>query len=115
MWPATIPAMSSLKKETNTLYRQKYFVDAHEVIRYRPPPAGAGTSGSAAIIRRNEGRFSDIRIPMNKPAPPPDAQISVQILRNAGAVSGIRIKCPCGRCAEVDLDYTAAPPPGGKA
>lgn len=42
---------------------------------------------------------------MNKPAPPPDAQIAVQIVRKGGVISGIRITCPCGRHAEVDLDY----------
>ena len=53
---------------------------------------------------------------MNKPAPAHDAQIAVQILRKGGAICGIRIKCPCGRHAEVDLDYPAAeaaPKPSG--
>jgi len=61
--------------------------------------------------------MGDISVSMNKPAPPPDAQIAVQILRKGGAVSGIRIACPCGRHAEVDVDYpivsSAAPKPGG--
>ena len=54
---------------------------------------------------------------MNKPAPAHDAQIAVKILRKGGAICGIRITCPCGRHAEVDLDYpatdTAPKPPGG--
>lgn len=97
--------MATLKKETNQLYRQKYFVEADRVLRYRPPPAGPGRSGSGTIIRRNQGRIHDVCIPMNKPAPPPDAQISVQIIRKGGVISGIRIACPCGRHAEVELDY----------
>ncbi len=108
--------MTTIKKETNKLYRQKYFVDAGNVIRYRPAPAGPGKVGSSAVIRRDEGRVSPIRVPMNKPAPPPEAQIAVQILRKGGVISGIRIACPCGRCAEVDLDYaTPAARPGATA
>lgn len=102
--------MASIKKETNTLYRQKYFVEADAVIRYRPPPAGAKMDESAVVLRRNQSRLSDIRLPMNKPAPPADAQISVQIQRKGSVITGIRIKCPCGRTAEVDLDYAGDAP-----
>lgn len=110
--------MATIQKETNQLYRQKYFVEADRVLRYRPPSAGPGRGGSSAIIRRSESRFHDVSIPMNKPAPPADAQISVQIIRKGSAIAGIRIACPCGRHAEVDLDYAgadAAPKPGAKA
>lgn len=108
--------MAATQKETNKLYRQKYFVEANRVLRYRPPPAGPGKAGSSSIIRRDEGRLGEIRVPMNKPAPPLAAQIAVQILRKNGSITGIRIACPCGRHAEVDLDYPAgdaAPKPGG--
>ncbi len=98
---------ASGRRETNELYRQKYFVDARNVLRYRPEPAGPIRSGSTAIIRRNEARLSDIRIPLNKPAPPPDAQMSVQVLRKGATITGIRIQCPCGRHAELDLDLTS--------
>ncbi|NLG35972.1 MAG: hypothetical protein GX548_11520 [Lentisphaerae bacterium] len=99
--------MATIQKETNKLYRQKYFVEADRVVRYRPPPAGPGRAGSSSIIRGGRGRLDPIRVPMNKPAPPHDAQIAVQVLRKGGVISGIRITCPCGRHAEVDLDYSA--------
>ena len=109
--------MAITQKETNKLYRQKYFVESNRVLRYRPPPAGPGKTGSSSIIRRDERHVGDILVSMNKPIPPPDVQIAVQILRKAGVVSGIRIACPCGRHAEVDLEYPAtspaAPKPGG--
>lgn len=108
--------MAATQKETNKLYRQKYFVEADRVLRYRPASTGSGKSGSSSIIRKDAGRMGDIRVPMNKPAPPHDAQIAVKILRKDGAVSGIRITCPCGRHAEIDLDYStsgAAAKPGG--
>jgi hypothetical protein len=106
--------MATVQKETNKLYRQKYFVEADRVVRYRPPPAGPGRAGSSSVIRGNSGRLDPIRVPMNKPAPPHDAQIAVQVLRKGGVISGIRITCPCGRHAELDLDY-AAPSPGSKS
>ena len=119
MRPAIRWGMAITQKETNKLYRQKYFVESNRVLRYRPPPAGPGKAGSSAIIRKDESRIGDILVSMNKKAPPPDVQIAVQILRQGGAVSGIRIACPCGRHAEVDVDYTpahpAAPKPGGGA
>ena len=106
--------MATIQKETNKLYRQKYFVEADRVVRYRPPPAGPGRPGASAIIRGHEGRLGSVRVPMNKPAPPVDAQIAVQVLRKGGVITGIRITCPCGRHAELDLDYPAAgAKPGG--
>ncbi len=108
--------MAATQKETNKLYRQKYFVEANRVLRYRPPPAGPGRGGSSTIIRRTAGCLHEVRVPMNKPAPPPDAQIAVQIVRKGGVISGIRITCPCGRHAEVDLEYAGgagAPKTGG--
>jgi len=106
--------MSATKKETNTLYRQKYFVDSSEVIRYRPGPAGPKQMPSSSIIRKENGKLSNLRVPMNKPAPPADAQIEVKILRNESRVSGLRIACPCGRHAEVDLNGPADASTSGK-
>ena len=100
--------MAATQKETNKLYRQKYFVEANRVLRYRPPSAGPGRAGASSIIRKDEGCVHEVRVPMNKPSPPPEAQIAVQILRKGGSISGIRITCPCGRHAEVDLDYAAS-------
>jgi hypothetical protein len=100
--------MATLKNETNQLYRQKYFVEADKVLRYRPPSAGLGRTGSNAVIRRSQSKINEVRVPMNKPAPPAEAQIAVQIVRKGGVIAGIRITCPCGRHAEVDLDYPAA-------
>lgn len=102
--------MAMLEKNTNQLYRQKYFVDQRNVIRYRPKPAGLGMKRSSTIIPAESACVSDVRIPLDGTLPPPGAQISVQLERKGRDLSGIRIKCPCGRHAEVDFD---APSQGG--
>lgn len=97
--------MPSAEKNTNRLYRQKYFVDAQQVLRYRPPSASLKDSRSSpAIISGRNVRLSNVKVPMNKPAPPEDAPINVRVIRKNQQVSKIIIDCPCGRHAELDID-----------
>lgn len=103
--------MTALEKNTNQLYRQKYFVDERSVIRYRPPSATSGNLRPSKVISAKAVSVSPVRVPMNGAPPSEDAQISVQLLRNGAALSGIRITCPCGRHAELDMD---AQPGAGK-
>ncbi len=95
--------MKPLEKNTNQLYRQKYFVDESHVIRYRPAPAVKGGSRATPIVPARRAQISDIKVPMHEPPPPADAQIAVQLVRDGAGLQGIRIQCPCGRHAEVDL------------
>jgi len=105
--------MTALEKNTNQLYRQKYFVEESNVIRYRPPSAAPGCTKVSTVISRQSARVSEIRVPLNGPPPSSDAQIAVQLLHSGAALSGIRIKCPCGRHAELDLDTPAGVKKGG--
>ncbi len=95
--------MKPLEKNTNQLYRQKYFVDESNVIRYRPAPALKKSSRASAIVPARKTKISDIKVPMHEPPPPADAQIAVQLMRDGAALQGIRIQCPCGRHAELDI------------
>lgn len=92
-----------MEKNTNQLYRQKYFVDADTVIRYRPPNATTAPKRSAAIIPGRAAAVSAVKVPMNTAPPPSDAQITVQLVREGNSLNGIRIQCPCGRHAEIDM------------
>ena len=105
--------MKPLEKNTNQLYRQKYFVEESSVIRYRPAPAVKGGSRTSAIVPARRTKVSDIKVPMHEPPPPADAKIAVQLVRDGAALQGIRIQCPCGRHAELDLG--GHPAAGGKA
>jgi len=107
--------MTALEKNTNQLYRQKYFVDERQVIRYRPPSAAPGMVRPSTVISARAAQVSPIRVPMNGEPPKQDAQIAVQLVRNGAALSGIRITCPCGRHAEVEMDTSAGAPGKGKA
>ena len=104
--------MSALEKNTNQLYRQKYFVEEQNVIRYRPAPAGLSARRSSTIIPARAARVSEIRVPLDGQPPDPDLQIAVQLERKGSALSGIRIQCPCGRHAEVDFDAAEGNPAG---
>ena len=99
--------MKQLEKNTNQLYRQKYFVDESHVIRYRSAPAVKGAIRASAILPARQAKLSGVKIPMHEAPPPADAQISVQLVRDGASISGIRIQCPCGRHAALDI--------GGKA
>ena len=104
--------MKPLEKNTNQLYRQKYFVDESSVIRYRPAPALKKSSRASAVVPAGRTKISDIKVPIHAPPPPADAQIAVQLLRDGATLQGIRIQCPCGRHAELDI---GAKPPEGQA
>lgn len=96
--------MSALEKNTNQLYRQKYFVDERTVIRFRPPSAGVGRSMVSTVIPAQAVRLSPVSVPMNAVPPPADAQMSVKLIRDGDVLKGIRIQCPCGRHAELDVN-----------
>lgn len=101
--------MTAIEKDTNQLYRQKYFVDARKVLRYRPPAAApSATSAPSTVIPSEQVRVSDVRVPMNGPAPPEDAPISVRVVRKSTGVSFIHIACPCGRHAELEMEHPVA-------
>lgn len=97
--------MKPLEKNTNQLYRQKYFVDETHVIRYRPPPAMKGASKGSPVIAGSHARLASVKIPMHEPPPPADAQIAVELVRDGDTITGIRIQCPCGRHAELDFEH----------
>jgi hypothetical protein len=97
--------MTPVEKNTNQLYRQKYYVDTSQVFRNRPTPAAPlPPNASTSVIPGSSVRLSKVRVPMNKPAPPENAPIAVRVVRTSPTVSEIRIDCPCGRHAELDLD-----------
>ena len=109
--------MSAMEKNTNQLFRRKYFIDSQSVIRYRPPTTMTHQKSSSCIISKNAARVSPIKVPMNGKPPPADAQIAVQLERDGTELHGIRITCPCGRHAEIDIPSsdTAAKPDSGAA
>jgi hypothetical protein len=103
--------MKPIEKNTNQLYRQKYFVDETHVIRYRPAPAVKGAMRASPIVPARQAKVSQVKVPMHEPPPPADAQISVQVVKDGAVLRGIRIQCPCGRHAELDI---GGQPAGGK-
>lgn len=97
--------MTPVEKNTNQLYRQKYYVDTSQVFRHRPPSAALQEPlSSSTVIPGSSVRLSSVRVPMNKAAPPENAPIAVRVVRKSLTLSEIRIDCPCGRHAELDLD-----------
>ncbi len=105
--------MNPIEKNTNQLYRQKYFVDESHVIRYRPAPTAKNGSRSSAILSGRRVQLSDVKVPVHEPPPPPDAKIAVQLVRNGSGLQSINIKCPCGRHAELDMGAKSEEGRGG--
>lgn len=97
--------MANVEKNTNQLFRKKYFVEANEVIRSKPLVVRAATPEKATIIPREKVELSSIRVPINAKRAATDAQMQIKVIRDQNNVTGIKIACPCGRHADIDLQY----------
>jgi len=95
--------MPKVETDTNQLYRKKYFVNSQEIMTADQPLADAPVRiGSPVIDAR---RVVMNRDPVSIRSSADADRIRVDVIKDGQRVKGIRIACPCGRHAEMDVQY----------
>lgn len=97
--------MGNTAQETNAVYRKKYFVESGKVLfcpRANPAeqlqPVSRVIDASSVIVAKRP-----IEIHLSRS--PDGEQIKVDTIREGQKVKSIRIACPCGRRAELNVEY----------
>jgi hypothetical protein len=100
--------MPDIETNTNKLLREKYFVDAEDVL-------SLGRNRQPALRRRTEtGRVIDAsRVIVSPRTVSPRALstaqgkegLKVHVVKENNRMVGIKIECPCGRHAELNCEY----------
>ena len=100
--------MSLVETNTNQLLRKKYYVESSKIItKYRPGRKNSSRL-PARIIDSTRVVVSDQERRLFSTAPP-DEEIKVQTIKQGHTVKGLHIACPCGRTADLDIQYQDSP------
>jgi hypothetical protein len=97
--------MPDLASNTNQAYRKKYFVDFGKVLfcpkvnpDEQPHPLSRVIDATNVVVAKHPIEVHVRRGPDND-------QIKVDTIREGQKVKSIRIACPCGRRAALDVEY----------
>ena len=92
--------MANVEKDTNQVFRKKYFVDDTQIVRC-PSRQPRRTQRDRTLILRAE------KIRVNKPAKDTGDHdgFTVEPIRENGRLTRLRIRCQCGRSVELDCEY----------
>jgi hypothetical protein len=95
--------MNDLNPDAAAMQGGPQFIDAGKVV------------GGEAVLAHDEPRFSPVFEPgmvrfsgcpvTPNWAPKPPDDIKVDVVRDNGRIKGIKIACPCGRHAALDVEY----------
>lgn len=103
-----------VETDTNQVYRRKYFVSAETIVRRgKEGPAGAPQPAvHSRVIPANRVNMLKrpvlLRCTANQPdTEPANENIQVEVVKAGAQVKALRIDCPCGRHAELDVTYAA--------
>jgi hypothetical protein len=97
--------MANIEKDTNQALRKKYFADSDQILKLHKR-SRKNTVATSRIIPSASIKVkgsTHLRRPGSKPE---DDIINVQVIRDNDVVKSIQIKCPCGRHAELDCEYS---------
>ncbi len=86
---------------TNQLYRKKYFSDRSKILTSYTQRKQASKQVSA-VFDANNVRMDARPVMIHAHAQP---QIKVDTVREGSKITEIRISCPCGRTAEMKVQY----------
>ncbi len=98
----------AIEKDTNQVFRKKYFVpadsiiSAHTVTRSRPRSTSGGVIASSRVVMAPQPVALRQELGDDKKT----GDIQVEVVKNGTEIKGIKIKCPCGRHAELDVAYS---------
>jgi len=99
--------MSAIEKNTNQVFRKKYFIDAQEVLATSKSSKKTRQKTYSTIIERSKVAFSDKPILLSPELKKINDHITVNVIREENRIKRIRIACPCGRTADLDCQYSS--------
>jgi hypothetical protein len=100
-----IHGMTEIEKNTNQSLRQKYFTDSEQILKIKKAPARQALTTSR-IIDSSQVTVKGSKHPIRPGSAVSEDIIKVQVVRDDDVVKSIKIKCPCGRTADLDCEYS---------
>lgn len=97
--------MAALEKNTNELFRKKYYVDATEILTNKKKQEKPVPYARSPIIDASKVVVSTRTVRLRRGSKDAGEQIRVNVIREGNRIKSIRIACPCGRHAELDCEY----------
>jgi hypothetical protein len=97
--------MSPIEKNTNQALRSKYFADSSQIVS-QTRGGKHEKHQTARIIRANHVRVKGSHTLLRPGEIPSDDTIKVNVVRDGNVVKAIQIKCPCGRHADLNCEYS---------
>jgi hypothetical protein len=98
--------MPKVETDTNQVYRKKYFINSEKVLFAARDGAAARTSSVSQVIDASKVVLSKNAVPVRCQTGEESGRIKVEVVREGNRVKGMRIDCPCGRHAELDVEYS---------
>lgn len=80
----------------------EYFVDSDSILSAKRAPARFSARPGSSVLEAKSVRISDQPVVVHGNA---QSQIRVDTVREGSKITGIKIVCPCGRTAEMKVQY----------
>ena len=97
--------MPKIETDTNQVYRKKYFVSAESIITAKTAPKNQSLQAKNSVIDASRVVLSDRPIAVRLDGQTDSNEIHVEVVKSGNEVRGLKIACPCGRHAELDVAY----------
>ncbi len=99
--------MANIEKDTNQLLRDKYFVDAEQVLSggRRRKAAPFGKLETSRVIDASHVVVSKRTVSPRPAAGGDKDSIRIHVVKENNRMVGLRIECPCGRHADLNCEY----------
>ncbi len=96
----------NVESDTNKTYRKKYFMDAEKVVFSARPPPEKQELVYSPILDPSQIEFDQEPLALRSRLQPGARQITVETIKEGDRIRKLRISCPCGQHAEVDVKYS---------
>ncbi len=99
--------MPKVETNTNQLFRKKYFINADTIVTggEEEEEAERLSVTTTPVIDASRVILSREPVPLRRGAAGEASRIHVDVIKDGARVKSIRIACPCGRKAELDVQY----------
>lgn len=97
--------MNPMDANTNKVYRKKYFMDAEKVVFASEVVKTSIEDENSPLIASESVRLDEEPQLIKQGKKEPADAICVEALKDGERIVMLRIKCPCGRHTEINVQY----------